>query len=130
MLTFNEYLGKISIAAGSMIPADSVGQQAVSTLGYTGRPNNLSDTLLMLSDNPLKLPTEIVRGLITSVREKENPICIVVNKKTKLYQNIDQYNRIKHKIIPNKTRVEVVFLKNKADDSLPVYQIQNIKFLD
>jgi hypothetical protein len=130
MITFMEFLGKITIGGGAMIPADSIGQQAVSTLGYTGRPNNLSDTLLMIGDNPLNLPTEVVTGLITHVSEKENPICITVNKNTKVYQNIDQYNKIKSKIVPMKSRVKVVFLKNTKDNTLDAYQVQSINFLN
>ena len=130
MISFNEFLGKISIGAGCMVPADSIGQQGVSTLGYTGRPNNLSDTLLMLNNGDFAIPTTKIVGVITKVIEKQDPIIIFINKKTKIYQNRTQYNNIRNRIRLGKSKVEVIFQKHPSDSSLNISQIQNIKFLD
>ena len=130
MISFNEFLGKISIGAGGMVPADSIGQQGVSTLGYTGRPNNLSDTLIMLNNGDFAIPTTKIVGVITKVIEKQDPIIIFINKKTKIYQNRTQYNNIRNRIRLGKSKVEVIFQKHPSDSSLNISQIQNIKFLD
>jgi hypothetical protein len=130
MISFNEFLGKISIGAGVMVQADSIGQQGVSTLGYTGRPNNLSDTLLMLNNGEFAIPTTKIVGFITKVIEKQDPIIIFINKKTKIYQTRTQYNNIRNKIKLGTGKVEVIFQKRPSDDSLEISQVQSINFLD
>jgi len=129
MRTFHEFLNSISLFPGSMVSSDSVGAEAVSTLGYTGRPNHLSDTLLKINDGEFQIPTVKIIGTITNVDEKKNPIEITINKKTKIYQNRTQFDKIRLNIKPNKSKVEITFQKHPENPGTEICQIQNIRFL-
>lgn len=127
MITFYEYLNSSSVAPGAMIPADSIGNQAAEIL--VGRPPFLSDTVVALNDLKFDIPKVTKIGKITKIFEKQNPIKIVINNKTFIYQTKSQYDKIKYKIKPN-CLVKIVFQRMPDDFSTNLSQIHSIEFLD
>jgi hypothetical protein len=84
----------------------------------------------MLNNGEFAIPTTKIVGVITKVIEKQDPIIIFINKKTKIYQTRTQYNNIRNKIKLGTGKVEVIFQKRPSDDSLEISQVQSINFLD
>jgi len=56
MIGFKKFIESMSLFPGAMVTSSDTGSQAVSTLGYTGRPNHLPDIDMAINDGILTFP--------------------------------------------------------------------------
>ena len=106
--THNDY------ATGAFVPSVSSGTETYS------------NTLPHLSSIDLVMPNVAKTSFISYIELNKNPILILLKDGTKIFLNIDQYNRIKPTPEIGK-RITVVFQRSPEDKSNEPSKIEKIE---
>jgi hypothetical protein len=114
---------------GAVQTSSDTGSQAVSTFGYSGRPNHLPDLDLAINDGDFGIPEVVKEKMVTVLNDKKKIIEIELEDGTKLYFSPGQYRSIQGDlpIIPNKTKLKVAFQRHGKDISSDSSNITRIE---
>ena len=129
MIGFKKFIESMSIFPGSMVTSSDTGSQAVSTLGYTGRPNHLPDIDMAINNGIFDIPTVSREGIVKRLSDKTKIIEVELEDGTKLFFSPTQYRTIKGEtpLIPKFTKRKVVFQRLGKDFSLSASNIIDIE---
>lgn len=129
MIGFKKFIESMSIFPGSMVTSSDTGSQAVSTLGYTGRPNHLPDIDMAINNGIFDIPTVSREGIVKRLSDKTKIIEVELEDGTKLFFSPTQYRTIKGEtpLIPKFTKLKVVFQRLGKDFSLSASNIIDIE---
>jgi hypothetical protein len=114
---------------GAVQTSSDTGSQAVSTFGYSGRPNHLPDLDLSLNDGDFAIPKVTKEKMVIGLNDKKKIIEIELEDGTKLYFSPGQYRSIQGDlpIIPNNTKIKVLFQRHGKDISSGASNIIHIE---
>lgn len=123
ILSFKHFLE--SLGAGSMISTGWSNSDTSATKMFAGHPVELDGLDFKMGPDGPQIPKVVKAGLVVKFLEKENPIKIELQDGTKLFMSLDQYKNTQGQlpIIPNLTRLTVVFQRLPDDKSLNVSKI-------
>ena len=129
MIGFKKFIESMSMFPGAMVTSSDTGSQAVSTLGYTGRPNHLPDIDMAINDGIFDIPTVTKEGMIKRLSDKTKIIEAELEDGTKLFFSPTQYRTIKGEtpLVPKHTKLKVIFQRQGKDFSLSASNIIDIE---
>jgi len=129
MISFKEFMENMSLFPGAMVTSSDTGSQAISTFGYTGRPNHLPDIDMAINDGMFKIPTVSKEGIVKRLNDKGKVIEAELEDGTKLFFSPTQYRAIKGEtpLVPKHTKLKVIFQRQGKDFSLSASNIVDIE---
>jgi hypothetical protein len=129
MISFKQFIENMSLFPGAMVTSSDTGSQAISTLGYTGRPNHLPDIDMAINDGMFKIPTVSKEGIVKRLNDKGKIIEAELTDGTKLFFSPTQYRAIKGEtpLVPQQTKLKVIFQRQGKDFSLSASNIVDIE---
>ena len=129
MISFKQFMENMSLFPGAMVTSSDTGSQAISTLGYTGRPNHLPDIDMAINDGMFKIPTVSKEGIVKRLNDKGKLIEAELEDGTKLFFSPTQYRAIKGEtpLVPKHTKLKVIFQRQGKDFSLSASNIVDIE---
>ncbi len=119
MIGFKKFIENMSLFPGAMVTSSDTGSQAVSTFGYTGRPNHLPDLDMAINDGIFDIPTIKKEGIVKRLSDKTKIIEAELEDGTKLFFSPTQYRAIKGEtpLVPKHTKLKVIFQRHGKDIS-------------
>lgn len=129
MIGFKKFIENATFFPGSMVTSSDTGSQAISTFGYTGRPNHLPDLDIAINDGIFNIPLIKKEGIVKKISDKSKIISVILDDGTELYFSPSQYRLIKGEIplIPSNSRIKVTFQRHGKDFSLNTSKIIDIE---
>jgi hypothetical protein len=114
-----------SFGAGSILTSDQTGSEANDTLSLQGHPVFLP-SLDLAMNNGAGIPQTHKNGIVKFFNYNNDPISIELYDKTKIFLTKAQYDRIPgdKPIVPNYTKIFIVFQRNPKDLSLSTSKIE------
>ncbi len=129
MIGFKKFIENMSIFPGAIVTSSDTGSQAVSTFGYSGRPNHLPDLDIAGNDGAYGIPIVSKEGMVKSLSYKTKIIEAEIDDGTKLYFTPSQYRLIRGEtpLVPKYTKIKVDFLRSGKDLTLNASNIVRIE---
>jgi hypothetical protein len=129
MIGFKKFIENMSMFPGAMVTSSDTGSQAISTFGYTGRPNHLPDIDMAINDGIFDIPTVKKEGIVKRLSDKSKIIEVELEDGTKLFFSPTQYRTIKGEtpLVPKHSKLKVVFQRLGKDFSLSASNIIDIE---
>ena len=129
MIGFKKFIENMSMFPGAMVTSSDTGSQAVSTFGYTGRPNHLPDIDMAINDGIFDIPTVKKEGIVKRLSDKSKIIEAELEDGTKLFFSPTQYRAIKGEtpLVPKHSKLKVIFQRLGKDFSLSASNIIDIE---
>jgi hypothetical protein len=129
MIGFKKFIENVNIFPGAMVTSSDTGSQAVSTFGYTGRPNHLPDLDMAINDGDFSIPKVKKEGIIKRLSDKTKTIEAELEDGTKLFFSPTQYRMIRGEtpLVPKHTKLKVVFQRLGKDFSSSSSNIVDIE---
>lgn len=129
MIGFKKFIESMSVFPGAMVTSSDTGSQAISTFGYTGRPNHLPDIDMSINNGMFNIPTVSREGIVKRLSDKTKIIEVELEDGTKLFFSPTQYRTIKGEtpLVPKHSKLKVIFQRLGKDFSLSASNIIDIE---